>query len=92
MRAFLKTLVLALAVMLTVSTGSLLAQGNGQWKKIAVAEVPKKVMTGYHKLFAHDKIQKVEKSKSGTDVLYRLTIHRKGKSQEVIFDAKGRAQ
>lgn len=91
MRTFFRTLALALAVMLTVSTGSLLAQGNSQWKKVAIADLPAKVMTGYHRLFAHDKIQKVEMSKSGA-VMYRLTIHRKGKSQEVIFDAAGRAQ
>ena len=92
MRTFFKTLALALVVMLTVSAGSLLAQGNSQWKKVAITEVPRNVMTGYRKLFSHDKIQKAEKSKSGTDVFYRLTIHRKGKSEEVIFDAKGHAQ
>jgi hypothetical protein len=92
MRTFLKTAVLAIAVMLTVSTGSLLAQGNSQWKKVAIADVPSKVMTGYHKLFAHDRIMKAETAGTGAAAQYRLTIKRKGKPQEVIFDAKGRAQ
>ncbi len=92
MRTFLKTAVLALAVMLTVSAGSLAAQGKGDWKKVTVSSVPPKVMTGYHKLFSHDKIMKAEKSGTGAGVLYRLTIKRKGKPQEVIFDATGHAQ
>ena len=90
MRTPIKTAVLALAFVFTVSAGSLMAQVN--WQPVAVQKVPVKVMTGYKKLFAHNKISKAEKSGTGPAVLYRFTIVRKGKTEFVVFDAKGRSQ
>jgi hypothetical protein len=90
MRTFLKTLVLALAVALTMSAGTLASAAD--WTKISVQKVPHNVMTGYRKLFAHSRIMKAEKSGSGPSVLYRLTIQRKGKPEEVTFDAQGHSK
>ena len=94
MRSFLKTLVLALVVVFTVSAGSISAQGNGdgQWKKVAFQNLPVKVKTGYRKLFTHSKVSKVEKSGSGATVVYRLTIRRKGKPEVVLFDGQGHSK
>ena len=92
MRTSLKAIVLALAVVFTVSTGSAFAAAAPQWKKVSVQEVPVQVMTGYRSLFSHSKITKAEKSGTGVNTQYRLTIRRKGKPEAVIFDAQGHAQ
>ena len=89
MRFSLKTVVLALAVAFTISTGTALA---AEWSSMPVQKVPPKVMVGYHKLFSHSRILKAEKSGSGPTVLYRLTIQRKGKPEAVLFDAQGHSQ
>lgn len=85
----LKTFVLTLAVALTVCTGSLMAAGPGGWTKVPVQTLPFKIMEGYHRLFSHDKILRAEKSGTGADVRYRLTLHRHGKPKEVLFNAEG---
>lgn len=92
MRSFLKSFVFALAVVFMVSTGSISAQGNGQWTKVAVQSLPRQVKTGYSKLFAHSQISKAEKSGSGADTRYRLTIRRKGKPEVVVFDGQGHSK
>ncbi len=92
MRLFLKSTVLALAVVFAVSTGTLSAQGNGPWTRVAYQQLPLAVKTSYQKHYLHTKVTKSEKSGSGPSVMYRLTIHKKGKPQVVLFDAKGKAQ
>ena len=92
MRTPLKALVLALAVVFTVSAGTLAAAAVTDWTSITVKQVPMKVKTSYEKLFAHSRIMKAEKSGSGPTAIYRLTIKRKGKPEAVTFDAQGRTQ
>ena len=90
MRTFFKSVVLALALAFTVSAGSLMAQA--QWQPLAVKKVPANVMTGYRRLFAHNKISKAETSGTGDATLYRFTIVRKGKNEQVVFNAQGQPQ
>jgi hypothetical protein len=93
MRLTLKVITLAVAVLFVLSSGTALAQtdkAKRQWEPIAVSALPMKVYTGHHRLFAHDKITKVEKSTSTAEqTLYRLTTQRKGQPTTMVFDASG---
>jgi hypothetical protein len=87
MRNFLKTVVGGVVLSFALSASAMAAG----WTKMPVQKVPEKVATGCHRLYAHSRILKAEKSGAGPTVLYRLTIKgKKGKPEAVLFDAQGR--
>lgn len=94
MRLTLKVITLAVAILFVLSSGTALAQtgkGKREWQQIAVSALPMKVYSGHHRLFARDRILKVETSTSATtgETLFRLTSQRKGKPTTMVFDANG---
>jgi hypothetical protein len=90
MRSPLRILVLTIAVLFAVAAAPALAEQPATWRAIAVEKVPRQVLTGQKRLFAHDKITKAEKSGSGSAVRYRLTIDHKGEPTVLVLDAQGK--
>jgi hypothetical protein len=87
MRSFLKAIIGVFVLSFALSAPVMAAD----WTKVPVKQVPAKVATGCHRLYAHSRILKAETSGAGTDTRYRLTIKgKKGKPEAVLFDAQGR--
>lgn len=90
MRSPLRIFVLTMAVLFAVTAAPALADQPATWRAIAIQKIPRQVLTGQKRLFAHDKITRAEKSGSGSAVRYRLTISHKGAPMVLVLDAQGK--